>query len=92
MLRAAPMAAAGFFIYFTPALLPMHVIRPDYTIIDHSPGVRDFCTMSTRPARVPAALQARSWRIVHLWNDDIGATDRFFSGHQFVRQGDRGRN
>jgi len=32
---AAPTAAAGFFLYFVLALLLMHVIRPDYTIVDH---------------------------------------------------------
>lgn len=30
-----PRAAVGFFLYFAAALLLMHVIRPDYTIIDH---------------------------------------------------------
>lgn len=28
-------AAAGFFVYFALALLLMHAIRPDYTIVDH---------------------------------------------------------
>ena len=30
-----PTAAIGFFGYFLAALLLMHVIRPDYTIVDH---------------------------------------------------------
>lgn len=30
-----PMVAAGFFFYFVAALLLMHIIRPDYTIVDH---------------------------------------------------------
>ena len=30
-----PTAAVGFFLYFVAALLLMHVIRPDYTIVDH---------------------------------------------------------
>jgi len=30
-----PSAAAGFFLYFVAALLLMHVLRPDYTIVDH---------------------------------------------------------
>ncbi|MCW6532589.1 DUF998 domain-containing protein [Sphingomonas sp. MMSM20] len=30
-----PTAAAGFFLYFAAALLLMHVIRPDYTMVDH---------------------------------------------------------
>lgn len=30
-----PLAAAGFLIYFALALLLMHAIRPDYTIVDH---------------------------------------------------------
>jgi len=30
-----PTAAAGFFLYFVAALLLLHVLRPDYTIIDH---------------------------------------------------------
>lgn len=30
-----PTAAVGFFLYFAAALLLMHVIRPDYTIVDH---------------------------------------------------------
>jgi len=33
--RAISMAAAGFFLYFVLALLLMHAIRPDYTIVDH---------------------------------------------------------
>jgi hypothetical membrane protein len=34
-MRVVPMAAAGFFLYFVLALLLMHAIRPDYTIVDH---------------------------------------------------------
>lgn len=34
-LSAAPSAALGFFVYFVAALLLMHVLRPDYTIVDH---------------------------------------------------------
>ncbi|MBT2187093.1 DUF998 domain-containing protein [Sphingobium nicotianae] len=34
-LRPVPMAAAGLFLYFALALLLMHAIRPDYTIVDH---------------------------------------------------------
>lgn len=30
-----PTAAAGFFSYFVAALLLMHVVRPDYTVVDH---------------------------------------------------------
>lgn len=30
-----PTAAIGFFLYFAAALLLMHVIRPDYTMVDH---------------------------------------------------------
>jgi len=30
-----PTAAVGFFLYSVVALLLMHVIRPDYTIVDH---------------------------------------------------------
>ena len=30
-----PVAAAGFFLYFVAALLLMHALRPDYTIVDH---------------------------------------------------------
>jgi hypothetical protein len=30
-----PVAAAGFFLYFVAALLLMHAIRPDYTVVDH---------------------------------------------------------
>jgi hypothetical protein len=30
-----PTAAAGFFLYFVAALLLMHAVRPDYTVIDH---------------------------------------------------------
>jgi hypothetical protein len=30
-----PTAAVGFFVYFVAALVLMHVIRPDYTIVDH---------------------------------------------------------
>lgn len=30
-----PVAAAGFFVYFVAALLLMHALRPDYTIVDH---------------------------------------------------------
>jgi hypothetical membrane protein len=30
-----PTAAAGFFLYFVVALLLMHAIRPDYTVVDH---------------------------------------------------------
>jgi hypothetical membrane protein len=31
----APMAAVGFFTYFVFALLVMHAVRPDYTVVDH---------------------------------------------------------
>lgn len=34
-MRAAPRAALGFFAYFVVALVLMHVLRPDYTIVDH---------------------------------------------------------
>lgn len=30
-----PTAAAGFFLYFVAALLLMHAVRPDYTVVDH---------------------------------------------------------
>ena len=30
-----PTAAAGFFLYFVAALLLMHVLQPDYTVVDH---------------------------------------------------------
>lgn len=30
-----PVAAAGFFLYFVAALLLMHALRPDYTVVDH---------------------------------------------------------
>ncbi|HEX7854973.1 MAG TPA: DUF998 domain-containing protein [Sphingobium sp.] len=32
---ALPTAATGFFSYFVFALLLMHVLRPDYTVVDH---------------------------------------------------------
>jgi hypothetical membrane protein len=31
----APRLAIGFFVYFVLALLVMHAVRPDYTIVDH---------------------------------------------------------
>jgi len=34
-LLTPPAAALGFFAYFVMALLLMHAIRPDYTVIDH---------------------------------------------------------
>jgi hypothetical protein len=30
-----PTAAAGFFLYFVAALLVMHMVQPDYTVVDH---------------------------------------------------------
>lgn len=33
--KLLPTAAVGFFVYFVAALLLMHVLRPDYTIVDH---------------------------------------------------------
>jgi len=30
-----PTAATGFFLYFVAALLLMHAVRPDYTVVDH---------------------------------------------------------
>lgn len=33
--RMVPQAAAGFFLYFAIALLVLHAIRPEYTIVDH---------------------------------------------------------
>lgn len=33
--RVVPTAAAVFFLYFVLALLLMHAIRPDYTVVDH---------------------------------------------------------